>query len=212
MAPERFLGKPGPYPPVGGSLKESDVYSLAMTSFSVCTFFGKPSYYLKQSSRCDQVLTGEFPYDGDRDGAPAKICAGERPSRPARPNQDLWLQDPVWDVTMIGWSHERGPTHLSQNQWLEDPVWDVITTGWSREPKKRCEISVMHDTFVTASQQGIYPGDLNNQDNRNLMITKTSQKPKQGDSNMAKSFHQPPLRSSFCKSQSQSGSRGRLTK
>jgi len=184
MAPERFLDK-APYPLVGGSSEESDVYSLAMTSFSVCTPFGELFYHLKQPSRCNQVLTGVLPYRGDdRIKMTASISGGERPSRPTAPSQIRSLQDPVWDVIMTGWSHER---------------------------EKRCEISLMHDTFVTASQQGVYSGDLDNWSDGNLMITKTSQKPKQGDSNMRESSHQLPLPSSFCKTRSQK-SRGRLMK
>jgi len=136
MAPECFPdGNPGA-PVVGGSSEESDVYSLAMTSFSVCTVFWKPPYYLKQSSRCNQVLTGALPYyRDDRSRTIASIRSGKRPPHPTGPNQ---------------------------NQWLWDPVWDMITTGWSHEPEKRCDLSVMHDILVTASEQGVYPGDLNN--------------------------------------------------
>jgi len=183
MASGRFSGQ-ARYPPVGGSSKESDVYSLAMTSFSVCTLFCKPSYYLNYSSHREQVLTGVLPYRGDSDDIPNRIRGGERPSRPTDP---------------------------SQNRWLQDPIWDVITTGWSHEPEKRCELSVMHDAFVTTSQQGVYSGDLNDQDDRNLTITKTPRKLKQGDSNVGKFSHESPLSSNFYKTQSQT-SRGRLTK
>jgi len=184
MAPERFSDE-ALHAMVVGSSEGGDVYSLAMTSFSVCTPFGKPFYRLKQPSCCNQVLTGALPYHrDDRIKITASIRGGERPSRPTGPSQIRLLQDPVWDVIVTGWSHER---------------------------EKRCEISLMHDTFVTASQEGVYSGDLDNWSDGNLMITKTSQKPKQGDSNMGKSPHQPLLPSSFCKTRSQK-SRGRLMK
>jgi len=147
--------------------------------------FWKPSYYLKQSSRCNQVLTGVLPYHvDDMNKITSSIRGGERPSRPTGP---------------------------SWNQLLQDPVWDVITTGWSHEREKRCKTFPMHDTFVTAGRQGVYLGDLNIWSDGNLTIAKTSQKPKQGDSNMGKSSHQLPLPSSFCKTRSQK-SRGRLMK
>jgi len=146
--------------------------------------FSKSSYCLKQLSWCGQVLTGASSYNRYWDVTLDGIRRGERPSR---------------------------PTDRNRNRWLQDPVWDVITTGWSHEPEKRCELSVMHDTFVTASRQGVYSGDLNIWSNGNLTIAKTSQKPGQGNSNMGKSSHQLPLPSSFCKTRSQK-SRGRLMK
>ena len=60
------------------------------------------------------------------------------------------------------------PMDASQSRLLQDPVWDMITTGWSQEPEKRRELSVMRDTFVTSSRLGVYPGNLNNQNHRNL--------------------------------------------
>jgi len=108
--------------------------------------FSKSSYCLKQLSWCGQVLTGASPYDGDWDATPARIRSRERPSRPTGPSRDRRLQDHVWDVIMTGWSHE---------------------------PENRCELSVMHDTFVTGSQQGVYSGDLYNQNDENLTITQT---------------------------------------
>ena len=121
----------------------SDVYSFAMTSFSVCTSL-KPSYYFIRWFCCDQVLTGVLPYHGsDKNGITTRIRAGKRPSR---------------------------PTGRSRNRWLRDPVWDVITTGWSHEPENRCELSVMHNTFVTSSQLGVYSGYLNNHTDRNLTM------------------------------------------
>ena len=46
MAPERVNAIGYVYGDVQGPSKESDVYSLAMTLFSVCILFWKVSYYL----------------------------------------------------------------------------------------------------------------------------------------------------------------------
>lgn len=74
----------------------------------------------------DQVLTGELPYgNSNRVEIVRRITSGARPSR---------------------------PTDRDQNRWLRDPVWDVITTCWRDEPRGRCELSVMHDTFLTSSR------------------------------------------------------------
>ena len=96
----------------------------------------KPSYYLIQLSRHNQVLTEVLPYGGSNvKNMIANIRTGKRPSRPINPNR---------------------------NRWLQDLAWDVITTGWSHEPEKRCDLSVIHDAFVRSSQQRVYSGDLNN--------------------------------------------------
>jgi len=126
--------------------KESDVYSLTMTSNLLSMYpFWKPPYYLRQLTSCDQVLTGVLPYHGtNEENMLARIHAGERPSRP---------KNPRW------------------NRRLQRPVWDVITTGWSHKPDERCELSVMHHVFSTHTK----PGDLNTQYDRNPMITETSQ-------------------------------------
>ena len=185
MAPERFSDR-GTFL-VGGSSRTSDVYSLAMTSFSVRTSFGNP-LPLDTSSRYDQVLTGVLPYHGRnvRDMI-VDIRAGERPSR---------------------------ATDSSQDQWLQDPIWNVITTGWHSQPNQRCELSVMYHTFSPFSQQEAQnskPGDLNVRNEGNLTIAETSQTPKQGDSNSGKSSHGSPLSSSFYKTRNQK-CRDRLTK
>ncbi|KAF9649106.1 kinase-like protein [Thelephora ganbajun] len=68
--------------------QESDVYSLAMTSFT--------------------VLTGVLPYDGVHDHHPlmVRIKSGERPSRPTNPDGTRWLQDSVWDMITTCWSKD----------------------------------------------------------------------------------------------------------
>jgi len=111
---------------LGGPSKESDVYSLAMTSFSVCPL-SETSYYLIQLSRYDQVLTGVLPYHGTNvKDMLTDIRAGKRPSR---------------------------PKDLNQRQLLQDPVWDVIATGWHNKPRRRCTLSAMHSTFLSPSQR-----------------------------------------------------------
>ena len=112
-----------------------------------------------------------MPYGEELDEVPSRIRYGEPPSR---------------------------PTDQSQNQWLQDPVWDVITTGWSYRPKERCELSVLRDTFATASQWRVYSGDLTNQTDRNLT----------GQEQRGKFLQQI---AAFYKAQSQN-SRGRLMK
>ena len=85
------------------------------------SLFWKPSYYLIQLSRYDQVLTGVLPYHGsDVENMATDICAGKRPPC---------------------------PIDSSQSQLLQNPVWNVITTGWHDELKQRCTLSLMHRTF-----------------------------------------------------------------
>jgi len=107
--------------------KEGDVYSVAMTSFSVRTSFRKASYYLEQSFRYNQVLTGVLPYHGRN------------------------VEEMIVDIY-----YGKRPPHTTNTRWsrLSQPrVWDVITTGWSRKPKERCELSAMHDAFSAAGQR-----------------------------------------------------------
>ncbi|KAF9643697.1 kinase-like protein [Thelephora ganbajun] len=68
--------------------KKSDVYSLAVTSFT--------------------VLTGVVPYDGVRGHYSLKlrIQSGERPPRPTNPDSVLWLQDSVWNMITMCWSED----------------------------------------------------------------------------------------------------------
>ena len=89
--------------------------------------FWKPSSYLIQLSRYDQVLTGVSPYHGRGvKDVMTDIRAGKRPSR---------------------------PIDSSQSQLLQDPVWSVIETGWRDQPRRRCKLSVMYHVFSPPSQQ-----------------------------------------------------------
>jgi len=126
MAPEHFSDQ-GYHFVVERSSRETDVYSVAMASFSVCTSFGNASYYFVRSSRYNQVLTGVLPYHGSNvKDMITDIHAGKRPSRPIDP---------------------------SKSRLLEDPVWNVITTGWRDQPERRCKLSVMYRIFSRPSQQ-----------------------------------------------------------
>lgn len=124
MAPELLRG--GSF--CASSMKNlstmSDVYSLAVTSFSVRSSF---VYRLLPETMLhfDQVLTGILAY-GDHNGTTLDIGYHVRPRRPTDP---------------------------SQNRWLQDPVWDVITTGWNRKPEQRCELSAMYRVFSKHSRQ-----------------------------------------------------------
>ena len=150
MAPEQFLGECIPLGFIGSPSKESDVYSLAITSFEVCPSFAIHPTTRNDHSRYDQVLTGVLPYDDadDQYAIAARVRRGERPSRPTDP---------------------------SQNQWLQDPVWDVISTGWRQKPKQRCSLSALHHQLSTSSQRGRRDtklSDLNTQNDGNLAILK----------------------------------------
>jgi len=129
-APERITYNRGPL--VGDHSEESDVYSVAMTSFSVRTSFWKASYYLKRSFLYNQVLTGVIPYHGRN------------------------VKDMITDI----YFGERPPhtTNTRSSRLSQPRVWDVITTGWSHEPKERCELSAMHNAFLASGQRG--QGDL----------------------------------------------------
>ena len=126
-APERF-DEVYWLPSTTGPSKEGDVYSLAMVSFEVCFSVVNPCCYQTRPSRYVQVLTGILPYDdSDRDTIVRRIRSGERPSRPAGPNQ---------------------------NQWLQEPVWNAITSGWSHKPEQRCKLSVVCYVLSTHSITG----------------------------------------------------------
>jgi hypothetical protein len=89
----------------------------------------EPTYYLIQSSHYGQVLTGKSPYKThSRDAAITGIKPRQRPPR---------------------------PTNTRQNLWLQDQIWDMITTCWSDEPRRRCELSVMHHVFSTPSCENL---------------------------------------------------------
>jgi len=147
--------------------------------------FGKLSYYFMQPCRYNQVLTGVLPYSvSNMTKMVTEIRAGKRPSRPIDPGQ---------------------------SQWLQRRVWGVITTGWSHKPEKRCELSVMHNAFVTSSQGGADSGDSNNQNNGNSTIAEISKTLKQGNNNLGNGSRGLPLSSSSCEIRSQK-SRGVLMK
>jgi len=81
-----------------------------------------------------QVLTGILPYDGicDYNSVASRIKSGERPLRPRNRNA---------------------------NRWLRDSVWDMIATCWSDDPKKRWEVPVMRQVFLTLGLRNANSGD-----------------------------------------------------
>lgn len=72
----------------GSPSKKSDIYSLAMTSFT--------------------VLTGVTPYDDVRGhySLKVRIQSGERPSRPKHLDGVQWLQDRIWVMITACWSED----------------------------------------------------------------------------------------------------------
>ena len=150
MAPERLLEDRFVYVRIAGLPKESDIYSIAMTSFQVrSSVVDHPTTFLMQLPHYDQVLTETLPYDGGgKTDVITDIRHGKRPTRPTDPNQ---------------------------NQWLHDRVWATIVTCWSDKPKKRHELSVVYHVFLGHGQQGTQNdklGNLNTHNNRNLPIAK----------------------------------------
>ena len=151
--PGTYLGR---RPFSGGFPFKRERCLLPCDDFFLSTYFvWKSPYYLKQLSRCGQVLTGILPYHGSNiEEMITDIRAGKRPSRPIDPGQSRWLQD---------------------------PVWDVITAGWHVQPNQRCELPVMYHTFLPPGQQEVQNfklGDTNAQNEGNQTIARTSQTPK----------------------------------
>ncbi|KAF9642387.1 kinase-like protein [Thelephora ganbajun] len=92
--------------------KKNDVYSLAMTSFT--------------------VLTGVLPYEGvcDHYSLMIHIKSGERPPRPINPDGTRWLQDSVWGMITMCWSKE-----LDQ-RWEVPVMCDLFSTLSLQEVQK----------------------------------------------------------------------------
>ena len=122
MAPERLPEDfPTSYPGMKRPSKKGDIYSIAMTSFKVCSPAVNHPYLIPLPC-CGQVLTGILPYDGgDKADVVADIVLGKRPSRPTDP---------------------------SRNRWLQDSVWDTIMACWSGKPEKRPKLSVVYRVFL----------------------------------------------------------------
>ena len=170
MAPEQFLGDYILSGPIRSPSKESDVYSLAMTSFAVCSSLITAHPNVDVATPLYQVLTGIVPY-GDFEGSnpylAPHILSGRRPLRPTDPGQ---------------------------NRWLPDQVWDMITACWAYDPGQRSELSVVCHVLSTSSistesvrleqqnprgespvglgspQDTPKPGDSNTRKNKNLSI------------------------------------------
>lgn len=115
--------------------KKSDVYSLAMTSFTVCSSpvakENRKNNGLMQLPCLHQVLTGILPYEGARDhySLVFRMKCRERPSR---------------------------PTDLDGQLWSQDNMWNMLMACWSEEPDERWEVSAMYDQFLTLSLQEVH--------------------------------------------------------
>jgi hypothetical protein len=180
MAPERLQELRFLRLRIGLVSTESDVYSLAMTSFEVRS--SAVNCLLLDTSPCyEQVLTGVLPY-GESDTVIDDVICGKRPSRPTEP---------------------------SQNRWLQRRVWVTISTCWNNEPAYRCELSTVHRVFSAPSAQAAQntksdkQGDLYAQKSRNLAIAERNQTPRQGYGSVPIFSHGLPLSSNFCAIRSQ---------
>ncbi|KAF9641934.1 kinase-like protein [Thelephora ganbajun] len=92
--------------------KKSDVYSLAMTSFT--------------------VLTRVLPYGGVRDhhSLMVRIKSGERPPRPKNPDGTRWLQDSIWGMITTCWSEDQ------KQRWEAPAMYDLFSTSSLQEVQK----------------------------------------------------------------------------
>ncbi|KAF9649128.1 kinase-like protein [Thelephora ganbajun] len=92
--------------------KKSDIYSLAMTSFT--------------------VLTGVLPYDGVHGhySLGLRIRSGERPSRPTNSDSTRWLQDSVWGMITTCWSEDPN------QRWEVSAMYDLFSMLSLQEVQK----------------------------------------------------------------------------
>lgn len=108
--------------------KESDVHSLAMTTYEV--WHPLPFPHLRAWLRTPhnyQVLTEIQPYTGNRaDGKIITlITAGTRPPR---------TKDGVAGF------------------WLTDLIWGTMESCWSEDPSERLSINEVYDTFSRSAE------------------------------------------------------------
>jgi hypothetical protein len=89
IAPEHSPGR------IINRSKEGDVFSIAMTSFEVCSLLWTVRFLI-QSPCSTQVLTGILPYDYSE--------RNKRPSRPTDPSQNQRLNDRIWNTITTCWS------------------------------------------------------------------------------------------------------------
>ena len=83
--------------------KKSDIYA-----FGVVTYQASDSYFISGTVAQDsvQAITGQQPFPGAKDGVIIyNVVTGERPGRPAGPNE--WLSDDVWNFISRCWSPSR---------------------------------------------------------------------------------------------------------
>jgi serine/threonine protein kinase len=107
--------------------KESDVYSLAVTSFEV-----RASYIVAHVvGKCFlvQILSEVLPHGGGRDSAVAfAIVTGNRPPRPNNLTASRWLPDEIWDSIQLCWDPipgTRPPIGLLRRAFAESESRDT---------------------------------------------------------------------------------------
>ena len=83
--------------------KRSDIYAFGVVTYQVgnsCFITGTVTKNGIQS------ITGQQPFPGAKDGVIIyNVVTGERPGRPAGPNE--WLSDDVWNLISRCWSPSR---------------------------------------------------------------------------------------------------------
>ena len=83
--------------------KKSDIYAFGIVTYQVSNPCFISGTVTKDSI---QVITGQQPFPGAKDGVIIyKVVTGERPGRPAGPNE--WLSDDVWNFISRCWSPSR---------------------------------------------------------------------------------------------------------
>ena len=83
--------------------KKSDIYAFGVVTYQVST-----SGFISGTVTKDSVqsITGQQPFPGAKDGVIIyNVVTGERPGRPAGPNE--WLSDDVWNFISRCWSPSR---------------------------------------------------------------------------------------------------------
>ena len=131
MAPELFNPSQFGLSNINPS-KESDVYSLAMTTHEVRSSRTLHESLLTLSLR-NKTLTGMLPYGTARDGIIIfHVVTGDRPPRP--PN----------------------------SRWISDQIWDMIETCWSEKREQRWDIRAMYNQLSVSSIQEIPEAEQGN--------------------------------------------------
>ena len=113
--------------------KESDVYSLAMTTYEVRSSHPRRAQPSLKLSLCYKTLTEVLPYGNTRDGIITfHVVSGDRPPRPA------------------------------SARWLQDHIWDMITACWSEDREQRWDVGAMYNKLSTSSVQEVLDAEPGN--------------------------------------------------